>query len=411
MIKPQNMFALVVAVALIVPHAALEAVTVWYQPTPYPKKTVNNIDIPWDTHHIWDGWINDHFYGLKFQEDDRLQVGGWGDEYRTYVKFDTTGLPQNVTTAGLFLWPYSLSNPPSVDFYQINGWWDLNMVWGSQPAATWLGTRSAPAANQWWGTNVTTWYNQWRANPSSNFGLRLDPTVASNNNFDLFRSSRYTYAADGLRPALQLTFTPPIAVPDFKMPLPNVNWLLTEELGGWDCKGDTPWPDIYHQDSTGNYYALDFSPSNRDSNGNTVYLSDNVPILAAANGRVVAVNKTNPNDPNGYYVVIDHDYDNNVNTGFTTRYLHLKNPPLVDLNENVVRGKKLGLMGGTGGYPVHLHFGARYNNSGLSTRSELSYFVMDSRIMKSYQTECSMDTNGKAINVIRYYPSTNITVN
>lgn len=56
---------------------------------------------------------------------------------------------------------------------------------------------------------------------------------------------------------------------------------------------------------------------------------------------------------------------------------------------------------------AHLHFGVRYNNSGYSTVPQLAKVVMDSRILKSYQTECAVNVNGTPTDWIRYYRSSN----
>ena len=108
------------------------------------------------------------------------------------------------------------------------------MTWATQPAATYLGWHAGPIPNQWWAVPITSWYNAWRN--GTNYGLRIDPQ-SNSNNFDLFRSSRYT--SDGYCPLLQLDFTPPVPTPQFKVPLTgNVSWLVTTEVGGHDCTGD-----------------------------------------------------------------------------------------------------------------------------------------------------------------------------
>ncbi|KZE89041.1 M23 family metallopeptidase [Microbacterium sp. TNHR37B] len=51
----------------------------------------------------------------------------------------------------------------------------------------------------------------------------------------------------------------------------------------------------------------------------------------------------------GYCATVKHA------DGYYTLYAHLKNAPIVDEGETVAAGQRVGTMGGTGGYPVHLH--------------------------------------------------------
>ena len=99
----------------------------------------------------------------------------------------------------------------------------------------------------------------------------------------------------------------------------------------------------------------------------------------------------NFNDFNGFYIVIDHDGDGNINTGFTTRYLHLKqaaaraNATSLVIGDSVNQGDQIGIVGTTGkganGNPTstaeHLHFGVRYQNQGYSYIPELSKVIME----------------------------------
>ncbi len=143
-------------------------------------------------------------------------------------------------------------------------------------------------------------------------------------------------------------------------------------------------------------------------------------MLAAAGGKVVFAGQASPEVGNGYYVVIDHDGDGVVSTGFQTRYLHLANPParkngtLLTVGDTVQQGDQIGIMGTTGTLPngqpsstgVHLHFGVRYQNNGSSTVPELTKVLMEGLLLKSYQTECAVNSSGVPTSRIRYYSST-----
>ncbi len=227
----------------------------------------------------------------------------------------------------------------------------------------------------------------------------------NDNRFNVFRSSRYS--GDGDRPILAFQFNQPAGMPNLKIPLPGgARWLLTNEVGGYECLGESPWPDEYHQDthSPGNYYSIDFSPTNvKDAGGS---YTGNIPVIAAAGGYVRFAEYT---DTNGYYVVIDHDGDGDLGTGYSTRYLHLQSNLQVAQGNTVSQGKLLGYMGNTGNPTTgtHLHFGVRYQNQGYSYISQLSYVVVDGWLMKSFQTECSVNGSGIPTSRIRYYHSSN----
>ncbi|MDO8604149.1 MAG: DNRLRE domain-containing protein [bacterium] len=381
------------------------AVTIYYQPTPYPMTQTKAGT------HVVSGWFNNSF-NQTLAWDDVLQIGGWSDYYTSPLKFDVTGLPSGVTGAYLYLYalPSGSANPSQVSMYRVSSSWDPSTVgWANFPSVDagyyWP---VSTAVNTFRGYTITGWYTDWKNNTHANNGVILWPyNNDGTQRFDKFVSSKST--DDGKRPILRLDFTPSIQL---KSPLPgNHAWLVTTEVGGWDCKGD--WYDKAHDGS--NYFSVDFSWRNVADSGATIYGStSNIPVLAAAGGKVIIPSDSGPTFPNGNYVVIDHDYDGNPNTGITTRYLHLKNTPAVISGQMVLQGDQIGVMGTTGqiwnsskgiweatSTGVHLHFGARYNDSGASTISELTRVLMDGWILKSFQTEClNNDWN-------RYYRSLN----
>lgn len=375
------------------------------------------------------------------QANTALYVGKQpNDRYLSYLKFDMTGLPRTVDYASLWLFAFpaggSYTSSPYAVCQNLSAW-SSSGVWTSIPSiGTCYGWYAAPSGSQWSTSWVEypgymNWYNQWQSDPSSNYGVMLY-SQDTDYVLDLFVNSRYAnYAydpnADTLRPAFSLTFTQPAGMPDFKMPLPGVlgplklTWLVTNEVGGYECMGSTPWPDTAHQDN--NYFSIDISWRNKDGNGvASQYGQYNTPVLAAASGKVIDVGGgNNVGDFNGFYIVIDHDGDGNINTGFSTRYLHLKqsaaraNGALLAKGDSVNQGDQIGIVGTTGkdangvstSTAEHLHFGVRYQNQGYSYIPELSKVIMEGMLLKSYQTECEVDANGVPTKRIRYYNSTN----
>lgn len=399
-----------------------QAVTVWYQPTPFPS----NVDasIPDAAKHFIEGWVavDQNFTPIQLnnttlQQDDWLYVGGADadNRYVCLMKFDLTGLPKQVDSAIFWLDPGLVSSPltPSpYAAYLVTSPWNGASSWSVMPSTGQsIGWYPTPTAGNWapvWAEYPSSieWYNQWQSGALTNNGIMII-AQSYTSTLDAFVGSRYPAPYDGARPILQLTFTPPVAVPDFKMPLPGgASWLLTNEVGGYECTGSQPWPDTAHQGS--NYFSVDFAPANHDANGNTVY-TGNIPIIAAADGVVVQAGIDNPDTGNGYYVVINHNNDSSNATGFSTRYLHMQSDLNVSVGAHVTRGQLLGYMGGTGAGNdgrVHLHFGVRYSTNLGDTEygsasSMVQYVTVEGWLMKSFQTECQNGT------WIRYYSSTN----
>lgn len=387
---------IILAVVLFLSNilSARAQTTVTYHPTPYP----NSVDS--DIHHVIDGWLNNSS-STSFVRDAKLQVGGSGDIYRTYLKLDLEGLPDNVSQVKLWLKTFprgDSSSTTSFSLGRVSSSWTENMTWATQPSIGPSVTYGAATVGLWWGMDITSWYQAWQQETTANHGVMLSP-VNTNNRFNMFRSSRYS---SGERPYLQLTFTQSVSTPPFKIPLPgNVAWLVTTEPGGWDCRGNVH--DLAHDGS--NYFSIDFNWRNIDpSTGNPAYSEeDDIPVIAAADGRVTFAGYSSAN---GNYVVLDHDNDNNVGTGFSTRYLHLKPNISVAAGDEVDQGDLLGYMGDTGiSTGTHVHFGVRYNDSGAVGQSPLRHAILDGRILKGYQSTCMNNSSSGIWN--RYYISTN----
>ena len=235
------------------------------------------------------------------------------------------------------------------------------------------------------------------------------------NRFDLFLSHRT--AADGQRPVLGLVFNQPAGMPNFKLPIPgNARWILTGEAGGYECLGESPLPDTAHQGN--NYFSLDFNSDGvLDSGGS---YGSTVPILAAAGGTVVALetnsNNVNANGGQGWYITLDHG------SGYLTRYLHFSDRAkrasgtLLNVGDWVNQGDQIGKMGKTGdpSYGIHLHINFWYKDpqtnqvSGASTVQLLTYVIMEGLLIKSYQTECHVNSAGVPTDRFRRYHSSNI---
>lgn len=371
--------------------------------------------------HIWDGWFNSNYPAIKpIQRDEKLQIGGWGDYYTSPLRFDLTGLPVAVTDASLFLWalPSGAANPSQVSMFPITSPWDVmtgqtfpKIGWDNfpqtSPGSAWV---VSTTVNTWRGYGITTWYNEWKGITRPDRGVLIWPyNNDGSQRFDKFASSRVTASNIGsnlsTRPILALTFTPTLQV---KMPLSGgYSWLATNEVGGYECTGQLPWPDTAHQG--GNYFSIDFNATNIKDNGGSY--TGSIPVLAVASGTVQEVGFLSST---GYYITLNHG------NGYYTRYLHFdtnaarKNGVLLAQGNAVTQGDQIGIMGNGGfstGPHVHINFwygGYDPNSSyGASTNTNLAYVLMDGLLLKSYQTECNVGSTGKPTGWKRYYHSSN----
>jgi hypothetical protein len=79
--------------------------------------------------------------------------------------------------------------------------------------------------------------------------------------------------------------------------------------------------------------------------------TDGRPVLASYGGTVVLARDASDGDGGGNRVRIDHG------NGWQTRYLHMKDAPMVEVGENVARGQQIGRVGNTGNSGIsHLHY-------------------------------------------------------
>lgn len=402
-------------IAALIPQAI--AVTVYYQPTPFPSRDIYGNYPGHANRHVLNGWLPSLYYGQAFQKNDTLEVGGWGDNYRTYILFDLEGLPISVSNAQLLLYAYPRGDGSTIvgfDFWRpTSAWftsqtssasWDTSMTWNTQPGfslvSSWSVGGSTPL-NIFWAMDITSLYGQWQNGTYPNYGICIMPW-AENNNFDLWRSSRANNNTQ--RPILQLTFNQPAGTPSFKLPLIGAaQWLLTNEAGGFDSQGESPNPDSAHQGA--DYFTLDFSSSNiKDSGGS---YAGNIPILAPASGTVYG---TGYNSSTGYYIILDHG------SGYLTRCIHFDVPAArasgvtLNVGDHVNQGDQIGLMGNSGlstGKHVHINFWYGNTFNGYSSISNLQTVTMEGLLLKSFQTESSVDANGIPTGRIRYYHSSN----
>lgn len=359
-----------------------------------------------------------HHNGDDGQE---LLIGGWGDQYWSFLRFDLRGLPKQADLVYLDLAPKppgGTATPLPMDVWQLSTPWAEPPSWDGDYAGVYRGRIGAPTPGQTYRIDITSVYDRWQSG-ARNEGLAFLPT-ANDNRFNRFYSSDAPTALRTSRPRLIVQFTPSVTLPALKSPMPGgQSWLLTTEIGGGDCatskacssnsqcgsgftcdRGLGSCVLSTHTDSAGtagNFFALDFAPYSTSGYDSTV------PVFAAGSGRVYFAGWNSSAPGNGYHVIIDHDGDGKLTTGFQTLYLHLRSSPVVTAGASVAQGQRLGYLGNSGGaWGEHLHFQVWFQGRGTSTVDTLSMVRVEGAELREYLTECSASGTRT-----RYFPSSN----
>jgi serine protease len=147
------------------------------------------------------------------RDDDRLVVGGWGDEYDALLEFDLTGLPQQVAEARLELFCLTSRSGVTTSLYldRIAAAWDWRtqgtgrdrerLWWSDKPVTTpWRpAALPEPVQGAWYTLDITDLYQEWKNGTQPNYGLQLRPSSGANR-WSEFASSEHADSA--LRPRL-----------------------------------------------------------------------------------------------------------------------------------------------------------------------------------------------------------------
>jgi hypothetical protein len=367
-VKTHNLFALLVALLLPKEVESQEFTVI------YPSA---------------DMWLG-NTYATSSQNGEFIRLGGWGDRYFAFWKFDWTKVRKDleIDEVHLYLYPDPQRNE-SVKLVTSTTVWLLTTPWKENGT-----TIRDPLKGYNLGSykiseqdglklDITALYEYWNEEPDWNYGIMLYPD--QNDNKWYFFPSRESGNAD--RPRVVVYYKS--GFPDFKLPLPTgKEWKLTVQAGGKDQDGEID------KNHTGEkYYSLDFAPESKT--GTRISYELNVPILATAGG--IVYESGFDYKYNGNFVRIDHDGDGDPKTGFQSVYLHMRDKPIVEKGDWVDQGEKIGIMGNTGlSFGTHLHFGLYYQAKGAELLKKVK---LEGRGITTYK----VGTRTKP----KYYKSTN----
>jgi len=120
--------------------------------------------------------------GIYGFDNDKLIVGGWGDHYYAFLKFDLAGQPDTVQSVTLRLWVTNEEanewTYPEMSLWTTGGPWVEGLQWVDQPAnPVYIKNIGKPSDTGWFEIDITDIYHQWRSGAVVNNGILLRPNT------------------------------------------------------------------------------------------------------------------------------------------------------------------------------------------------------------------------------------------
>lgn len=158
---------------------------------------------------------DDTYYGTAFSAGPNgtattLGIGGWGDNYYTFIQFDITSGPTAANTSSAIMRLYQVGTPTNnclPQVYRITSSWDedtltrtVNPTWTTDQSYRFIPDYTNADGYKY--VDLTDVYKQWKNGTYSNYGVTIRGTFttdaaasfASNNN-----------ATEAYRPILTIT--------------------------------------------------------------------------------------------------------------------------------------------------------------------------------------------------------------
>ena len=382
-----------------------DSVEICYTPTPYPAFIEAGEAMPAEaTGGVRYGTLHKDAPDAPM-ETGVLRVDSYRskDTTRMFLWFDRNGLPRNNVALHLaLLEKYSRSDYIQLAFCRMDADWDHTTTWGTQP------------------DQLSSCAKKGRVRSDS--GVAFEGDAAFLFHTHGVRGGRYKYGSswatfctphdEDITKRPRLCFSSLYPEADLKLPLPGGRaWLVTRDMGGYDCMGRGDMPDTAH---TGNsYFTVAFSAQHLDEVGSVVLAGDagDVPVLASGRG---VVTHADEDAHGGYRVIIDHDGDGDLNTGVSTFYSGLPDPATTGDGTPITVGMLLeegDMIGFMSAGDVGLRFGIRRENKG-DAGSRRTWFtakiLLEGQLLKSYHTRCTVGDDGIPAGYDNYFTSTNV---
>lgn len=157
----------------------------------------------------------DTYYGNSFAQtgspdSDVLRIGGWGDEYFSFVEFDLSGIPSGalINSATLSFYCKLLPSANNVKLDRVtSSWTEAGVTHVAVPSSTAYASYQAITLNSWVAFDVTTLVANWKDGTWNNYGVKLDAEFNASNQTAEFWSSDYV-TDPTLRPKLVVDYNP-----------------------------------------------------------------------------------------------------------------------------------------------------------------------------------------------------------
>lgn len=211
-------FAILAALAMLA--LALTGLTAWSRPPALTEVAGPQAPTPAPTtvtlYAVADTYIDSERPNTNYGSSASLYASLYGDflsQQMTLVKFDLSGLPNNITIDGATFQAYlnyaTGLDSVSLGMYRVSGrWTEYGVTWNNCPALYLRATTTVHDWNGWYSWDATSLVRDWLDDTYTNYGLGLyGPTSGS------LYARRFPSREGGSAPRLVISYYPPTPIP------------------------------------------------------------------------------------------------------------------------------------------------------------------------------------------------------